>query len=60
MNPEQLWETTMDPERRTILQVKLDDAFWRMPSLPPLMGERVEPRKEFIEQHAHLVKNLDI
>lgn len=60
MNPEQLWETTMDPEKRVFLQVTVDDAEKANEVFSVLMGEVVEPRKKFIQTHAKDVKNLDI
>ena len=60
MNPEQLWKTTMDPERRTLLQVAIDDAVEADGTITLLMGEQVEPRRQFIEQNARYVKNLDV
>ncbi|MCK4546923.1 MAG: DNA topoisomerase (ATP-hydrolyzing) subunit B [Candidatus Eisenbacteria sp.] len=59
MNPEQLWKTTMDPENRTMFVVRADDAVEADRIFTILMGAKVDPRREFIEQHAHMVKNLD-
>ena len=60
MNPEQLWETTMDPDTRTFYQVKIDDAREADMIFDKLMGDKVEPRRQFIENGAQFVKNLDI
>jgi len=60
MNPQQLWDTTMSLERRTILRITLEDAVEAENTFNILMGDAVEPRREFIETHAHEVKNLDI
>ena len=60
MNPQQLWETTMDPARRTILKVSLEDAVEVEKTFTMLMGDEVAPRREFIEKFAHEVRDLDI
>ena len=59
MNPHELWETTMDPEKRTLCRITLDDAVKADATFTVLMGEKVEPRKEFIERRAKYAVNLD-
>jgi len=60
MDPSQLWDTTMNPEVRTLLQVRIEDAYEADLIFSTLMGEEVDPRKNFITEHALEVKNLDI
>ena len=60
MNPDQLWETTLDPKKRSLIQVKIDDEETSKGTFEDLMGENVLPRKEFIEKRADTVVNLDI
>ncbi len=60
MDPVQLWDTTMDPERRILLQVNMEDAVLADEIFTQLMGDKVDARRDFINEYAQMVKNLDI
>ena len=60
MNPEQLWETTMDPKTRTLLQVNIEDTIETDQTFSILMGDQVDPRRQFVEDNALNVRNLSI
>ena len=60
MNPEQLWDTTMDPAHRTLMQIRIDDSVEADETFDMLMGAAVPPRKKFIQTHARQVQNLDL